>query len=190
MGWRHTYAALGVLVLATMVPVGLLLFRGRPELFGLKPDLGGQVSPSRSPPEPVYSRAEALSTAVFWTLSAANILSNALGTGLLLSHYDLLAQVGLSRDAAVVLFTPLAITQVVATMLTGPAVDRVPPHRLVALPMASMAGACLLMATMGSPGERSPMPWCWGSRWEAFRRSTAQSTLTTSDASMRERYAG
>lgn len=48
------------------------------------------------------------------------------------------------------MFTPLAITQVVATMMTGPAVDRLPPHRLVALPMASMAGACLLMATIGS----------------------------------------
>jgi hypothetical protein len=78
----------------------------------------------------------------------------------------------LSHDAAVVMFTPLAITQVVATMLTDPAVERVPPHRLVALPMASMAGACLLMGTMGPSGERSPVPWCWGSRSQAFGPST------------------
>jgi sugar phosphate permease len=38
LGWRWTYAALGVALLVIMVPAGLFLFGERPERYGLKPD--------------------------------------------------------------------------------------------------------------------------------------------------------
>jgi MFS family permease len=100
--------------------------------------------------EPDFTRAEALRTAVFWTLSLGNVLTNALGTGLLLNHFDLLSRAGVAREAAVIVFAPLAITQVIAAVGIGPLVDRFAPHRLVVLPMASMAFACLLVMMVAS----------------------------------------
>jgi MFS family permease len=149
-GWRHAYLMLGVMVTATMLAVGLLLFRDRPEGFGLSPDLGAPSRRSLVTLEPAFTRAEALRAPVFWTISLANVLTNALGTGLLLNHFDLLSRGGVAREAAVIVFAPLAITQVLAAVGVGPLVDRVVPHRLVVLPMTSMACACLFVVTVTS----------------------------------------
>jgi MFS family permease len=149
-GWRHAYLMLGIAVATTMLIVGLVLFREHPERFGLSPDLGAPSKRSRLTLEPAFTRAEALRTPVFWTLSSANVLTNALGTGLLLNHFDLLSRVGVARETAVIVFTPLAITQVMAAVGLGPLVDRFVPHRLVVLPMASMAFACLFVVMVAS----------------------------------------
>jgi MFS family permease len=149
-GWRHAYLLLGALVGGTMVPVGLLLFRTRPEVFGLRPDLGRQTRKEVSRPEPLFTRAQAVRTPLFYTLAFANLLSSAIGTGLLLNHFDLMARIGLGRAAAVLVFGPLAITQVCAVVAMGPIVDRLRPHMLIAVPMTSLAGACLL-EMMGVP---------------------------------------
>jgi MFS family permease len=152
-GWRYAYLTLGVVVAGTMLAVGLLLFRGRPEQFGLSPDLGTPRQRPPGTPEPAFTRAGALRTPVFWTLSLANLLINALGTGLLLNHFDLLSRGGVAREAAVIAFAPLSIAQVVAAVGIGPLVDRFVPHRLVLLPMTSMAFACLFVGTVASPSE-------------------------------------
>jgi MFS family permease len=149
-GWRYAYVTLGVAVAGTMVPVGLLFFRGRPEQFGLSPDLGAATQGRTSTAEPAFTRAEAIRTAAFWTVSLANVLTNALGTGLLLNHFDLLSRGGVPRGAAVAVFGPLAITQAIAAFGVGPLVDRFVPHRLLFLPMASMAFACLFIPTVAS----------------------------------------
>ena len=149
-GWRYAYLTLGVAVAGTMVPVGLLFFRGRPEQFGLRPDLGAATQGRKNTSEPAFTRAEAIRTAAFWTVSLANVLTNALGTGLLLNHFDLLSRGGVPRGAAVAVFGPLAITQAIAAFGVGPLVDRFVPHRLLVLPMASMAFACLFIGTVAS----------------------------------------
>jgi MFS family permease len=150
-GWRQAYLLLGALVGSTMIPVGLLLFRAQPERFGLRPDLGRHTQKGASRPEPNFARAQAVRTPLFYTLALANLLSNAIGTGLLLNHFDLMARIGLTREAAVLVFGPLAITQVCAVLAMGPLVDRLRPHMLLAVPMTSMACACLLGATVGLP---------------------------------------
>ena len=149
-GWRQAYLLLGALVGATMMPVGFWLFRGRPELLGLRPDLGREaLKAMRS--EPSFTRAQAIRTGLFYTLGAANLLSNAIGTGLLLNHFDLMSQIGLAREAAVLVFGPLAITQVFTVVVMGPIVDRLRPHTVLAIPMTSMACACVLAGVGGRP---------------------------------------
>ena len=149
-GWRQAYLLLGALVGGTMMPVGFWLFRGRPELLGLRPDLG-RDTPTASRSEPSFTRAQAVRTGLFYTLGLANLLSNAIGTGLLLNHFDLMSKIGLGREAAVLLFGPLAITQVCAVVAMGPIVDRLRPHMVMALPMTSMACACALAGVGGRP---------------------------------------
>jgi MFS family permease len=86
-------------------------------------------------------------------VSLANVLTNAFGTGLLLNHFDLLSRGGVARETAVLALAPLSITQVVAAVVIGPLVDRFMPHRLLVLPMTSMALACLFVGTVAStPG--------------------------------------
>jgi MFS family permease len=149
VGWRWSYVTLGAVVFVTMGVVGGIFFRARPEQFGLTPDVGRPAARRRTRAEPVFTRAEALRTVVFWTMSAANVASNALGTGLLLNHYDVMARNGVSRELAVTLFTPLAITQLGVVLVAGLLVDRFQPHRVLALPMCAMATACLLARAGG-----------------------------------------
>jgi MFS family permease len=172
-GWRYAYLVLGALVAATILPVGLLLFRDRPERFGLRPDLGMEHVQSRVRSEPAFTRAEALRTPVFWTISLANVLTNALGTGLLLNHFDLLARSGVARETAVFLFAPLAITQVVAAVGIGPLVDRFVPHRLLALPMISMTVACLTVSTVASTGSAFAYAMALGFAYGSFQAINA-----------------
>ena len=172
-GWRHAYVVLGAVVAATMLPVGLILFRDRPERFGLSPDLGAHSKRARGRPEPAFTRAEALRTPVFWTISIANVLTNALGTGLLLNHFDLLARGGLARETAVLVFAPLSITQVVAAIGIGPLVDRFVPHRLLALPMLSMAFACLFVGTVASTPEAFGYGMALGFAYGSFQAINA-----------------
>ena len=51
-GWRYAYIILGVVVTGTMLPVGLVLFCGQPENFGLGPDRERAYRQSRSLREP------------------------------------------------------------------------------------------------------------------------------------------
>ena len=172
-GWRYAYVALGAVVAATMLPVGLFLFRDRPERFGLSPDLGAHSKRSGVRPEPAFTRAEALRTPVFWTISFANVLTNALGTGLLLNHFDLLARGGVARATAVIVFGPLSITQLVAAVGIGPLVDRFVPHRLLALPMISMAFACLFVGTVSSTTEAVVYGMALGFAYGSFQAINA-----------------
>jgi MFS family permease len=172
-GWRHAYLTLGVIVAGSMVVVGLVVFRDRPELFGLAPDLGVPTQQGRGKPEPAYTRAEAIRTPVFWTISLANVLTNALGTGLLLNHFDLLLRGGVARDAAVLVFAPLAISQVVAAVGVGPLVDRFVPHRLLVLPMASMGFACGFVAAVASAKMAVVYGVALGSAYGSFQAINA-----------------
>ena len=53
-GWRHAYVMLGLLVAVTVLPVGALLFRSRPERYGLAPD-GHMRAASRGAPAERWS---------------------------------------------------------------------------------------------------------------------------------------
>ena len=50
---------LGGIVVATMLPIGLFLFRDRPERFGMSPDLGAHLERSGVTLEPAFTRAGA-----------------------------------------------------------------------------------------------------------------------------------
>lgn len=143
-GWRGAYIALALLVAVTILPVAALLFRGRPELFGLLPDAGMAPVAGRALEEPSFTSKEALGTGAFWLLSAMGFLTNAIGTALLLNHFSIMQGAGIERAAALVLLSALAAIQVATTLGTGVLVDRYEPRRLVPLSMAALTVASLL----------------------------------------------
>ena len=120
-GWRTTYVLLGALVAVTILPLGALVFRDRPERFGLVVD-GVAASPTTADdaavggggtdravgagtaaaPAPVvaevdYTADEARSTLTFWLFASGLVLTSCFGTALTFHHYAILAQGGIDR---------------------------------------------------------------------------------------------
>lgn len=156
-GWRGAYVALALLVALTILPVAALLFRSRPENFGLTLDAGLPPIAGRALKEPSYTRKEALGTGAFWLLSAVGFLTNAIGTALLLNHFSIMQGAGIERDAALVLLSALAAVQVAITLGTGALIDHVEPHHLVPLSMVTLAAASLLPAI----GDGLAISWAY-----------------------------
>lgn len=150
-GWRGAYLALALLVALTILPVAAALFRDRPELYGLAADAGLAAGPGGAADEPSFTRRAALRTGVFWLLSVASFLTNAIGTALLLNHFSIMAGTGIGRGTAVQVLSLLAGVQVAATLATGVLVDRVEPRRLVPVAMGLLAAACLLPVLGSGP---------------------------------------
>jgi MFS-type transporter involved in bile tolerance (Atg22 family) len=157
-GWRGAYIALALLVAATILPVAALLFRGRPENFGLTIDAGLPSVADRPFEEPSFTRREALGTGAFWLLTAVGFLTNAIGTALLLNHFSIMRGAGIDHAAALAMLSVLAALQVTVTLGTGALVDHFEPRRLVPLCMALLAAASLLPVVGGG----AVISWSYG----------------------------
>lgn len=119
VGWRQAYRLLGVAVAATILPVGALLFRGSPELFGLQlaPSPAGD-SAATSDGEAHYTAAQARRSLVFWAFTLGDAFVSALATGLTFHHFDIMQQTGgLNAETAVAVFAPLGIVSAGANLL-------------------------------------------------------------------------
>lgn len=145
-GWRGAYFALAACVALTMLPVAALLFRDRPEKFGLTTDAGLAPGVVDDRPEPSFSREQAMRTGVFWLLCAAGFLTNAVGTALLLNHFSIMKSAGVPYAAALMLLSFAGGVQAVATLGTGWLLDRHEPRRLVPIAMGLLAIASALPA--------------------------------------------
>ncbi|MEJ2287727.1 MAG: MFS transporter [Deinococcales bacterium] len=154
-GWREAYVLLGLLVAITILPVGALLFRARPESFGLAPDggagLAGSVMPLEGVREVDYTLADARRTRTFWLFVAGNTLVSALTTGLIFHHFSIMAAGGLDRAVAARVFVPFGAVTAAANLAAGALMDRIPPRLLLAAMLVAQA-ASLVLAAVVAPG--------------------------------------
>ena len=149
--WRVAYMLLGLGVAATILPLGALLYREQPEKYGLEPD--GKADPLSKRPklsEAIFTLNQARRTPTFWLLVSAGVAFSSLGTGLLFHNYDLLAQVGLDRDAATRVFVPLGFMAAAANLVTGYFLDRVAPRFMLSVPLTLLAFLLLFVTILGS----------------------------------------
>jgi MFS family permease len=188
-GWRGAYVALSLLIAVTILPVAALLFRGRPELFGLRPDAGMEPVAGRALEEPSFTRKQALGTRAFWLLSTMGFLTNAIGTALLLNHFSIMQSAGIERGAALVLLSALAAIQVAATLGTGVLVDRYEPRRLVPLSMAALTVASLMPVVESGVAVSWIYALCVGAPMARSRPSRPRATRSISGATILERFA-
>ncbi|HEY0649068.1 MFS transporter [Phenylobacterium sp.] len=148
LGWRTIYVALGGVTAFLVVPLLVLLFRDRPETFGLRPDLTSTSKLERSSvAEPRVTLGQAMRTRTFWVLTTAGFLSNMVGTALLLHQVSILTVGGLERGAAVALLAPMAAVQAIAIPASGYLIDRVGVRRLLPLFLIALAAAAAFAAT-------------------------------------------
>jgi MFS family permease len=143
-GWRSAYLALGVGVLAIMLPVGLVFFRNRPQSYGLMPDFGRTTAARAALLDQGLALSAASRTLMFWYLLSIAILANAIGTALLLDHIRALEAAGLTRALAISLLGVVTVTQAVCVLGGGVLVDRYGTQRV------GMLGLLLLAASVTS----------------------------------------
>lgn len=142
-GWRLAYMMLGGLVAVTILPLGAWLYRGRPELYGLKPDGARDVGREHLRTERDYTLPQARRTLTFWIYSVSDFFVAALGTGLIFHHYDIMANSGIDRLTAAAVFIPFGFITAGTNLLTGALMDRVPPKFLLSIMLM------LLCASLG-----------------------------------------
>jgi MFS family permease len=148
-GWRIAYLALGAMVVAIMLPVGLICFRNRPQTYGLAPDFG-KALPARA----IMNRQdlrlrEASRTQMFWYLLSISVLVNAVGTALLLDHVRALQGAGLARAGAIGLLGVVTVAQAICVLGGGVLVDQYGTRRvgMLGLMLLAFAVTCVMAAS-------------------------------------------
>lgn len=162
-GWRNSYRILGLAVAVIMLPVGQLLFKRRPEDYGLLPD-GADVPPpddsgeagrvaadaGTALREENWTSREAVRTAAFWIIGAGLASISMLGTGLQFHMVSIFADAGLATEVAASAFMSVALTGAIIRIASGVLVDRIPVRfLLVAALLGQTTG--LLMAPRLTP---------------------------------------
>ena len=149
-GWRTAYMVLGALVVTTILPLGAWLYRGRPELYGLRPD--SRVQPGEAAlEERHYTLTQTRRTVTFWLFVSGDFFGAALGTGLIFHHYDIMAGGGIDRLAAAAVFVPFGFISAGSNLLTGILMDRVPPRLLLSASLTLLCAALVFAAHVTTP---------------------------------------
>lgn len=169
VGWRSAYVALGVSMLAGVVPLLWIAYREHPRDVGQFPDgapLGLFGGAERLAPTlegaplwiedfSAYGRsltlAEAASTSIFWLLLAATAVWSLIGTGLIFHLESLLADRGLTTAQAACATPLMAVSMAVMQLVGGLLADRISLRRLVAAALACIAIGCGVLATVHGP---------------------------------------
>jgi MFS family permease len=139
VGWRATYAVMGLAIFVVITPLIIWVVRDSPEALGLPPD-GVPLAPAPAGPAPVERTAvsTALQTLPFWQL-CGGMFSCGFSMSLLASH-------------GVPMLTDHGYHEMVASSAMG------------LLGFSSMAGALVLGAIADRWGRRPILAWLYGSR--------------------------
>jgi sugar phosphate permease len=145
-GWPAGWLAIGATVLAVgLVPTWLFLVR-RPEDLGLVPDRAlPQVSrsPVAAPPEPRFSRREAVRMPVFWLLLLYTVLVYPVQAGVSLHQAAHLVERGVAPTVAATIIGLFSLMSAVASAACGLMPRSFPIRYALAL-----SGGFLLLGTL------------------------------------------
>jgi MFS family permease len=124
VGWRMTYALIGLAVLLGMLPLCLWVIRDSPESFGLAPD-GEALTPSSTPVASTrVPVATAIRTVAFWQL-AGSFFTCGFSMSLISSHgVPMLTDHGYSPIFASWIVGVLGASSIVFTLGLGTLADR------------------------------------------------------------------
>ena len=157
-GWRAAMALLGIVVLATIVPLNAVFQRRRPEDIGQLPDRDSPgaadpasitAEPDAAKPAPArdWTLGEAFRSFPFWSIAVGHL---GLGTGLALMYTHAVAHlvhVGLAKQAAANAFSLVGLARIPSTAIWGFVSDRIGRDRAYLLgTLFTLGGIGVLMA--------------------------------------------
>jgi MFS family permease len=149
-GWRFAWFAVGMAILAGLVPLALVIVRRSPESIGLQPDSAATAPGTRNQnlelgtrnQEPAgYSLREALFTSAFWVFAIGAALYGLVASGIGLFNESILAERGLGPNIYYQTLVVTAMTGLAGNFLGGWLAGFIPLNRLMAI--------SLLVLTMG-----------------------------------------
>lgn len=145
-GWRNAFLMLGGAVVTILLPLGLLLFRNRPQSYGLLSDFDKATSQEALEIHGL-TLGQSRRTLVFWYLLAIGVLANAVGTALLIDHVRALQAAGLLRSSAIALLGVITVAQVVCVLGGGVLVDRYGTQKVgqLGLILLALTVICVMM---------------------------------------------
>ena len=146
-GWRETYQAIGLLLLAIMLPLMLILFRDRPE------DIGQTVDGAEHDVEPEHEQSagkqkqvaveyrfsQAIRHHSFYILAVTNCFWAMAGTGVVFYLFTLCEDRALPVHVAPDLFKTLGFSMLALQLLGGVLADMFPLHRLLGVGSTMLA---------------------------------------------------
>ncbi len=151
IGWRETYAVLGVLVWLLVLPGAIAFVRERPEDLGLFPD-GASAPPTHEGPTSVDPSGPdirpLLTSTRFWLFAISLATPSLVVTALVFHQTAILEGRGMGPAVAAGIFVPHALASAASTMLSGLAADRYGPKPVFLTAMvilvAGMASALVM----------------------------------------------
>ena len=156
-GWRTGWIAVGVAVLAAGFLPTWLLMVGRPEELGLGPETAKadtQATPgTTTPPEPTFTRAEALATPTFWLLATFTMLAWPVQAGVSLHQAVHVTERGLSMTTAVTGVTLFSAASGISALLLGLALRRLGVRAGLVLSALGMAIGTALFGIVASHSD-------------------------------------
>ena len=154
-GWRGAYFVLAAIVVGTMVPLGFLFFRERPELYGLEPDGSADYNASvkvKPAAEENWTAAEAMRTGAFWLINLSIGAFAMLVTGLTFHVVSIFTDNGLTRDLAAAIFLPMSVTTALLSIPGGWLIDRINAKYMLSFGLV-MLTATILFASSVTTGQ-------------------------------------
>lgn len=132
-GWREMTVILGLVVLASLVPI-LLFMRNNPQDVGLLP-YGATEAPAVTAPQSVISVLKrAVRVPEFWLLAGSFFVCGATSNGIVLQHFQAHAvDHGIPTVQASSALAIMGAMNFVGVLISGYFTDRVDPRKLLAL---------------------------------------------------------
>jgi MFS family permease len=155
IGWRHALEAIGSLILAVLIPVGIWITRSTPADLGLAPDgIDTSNTPGNVTEDPVSASkgvAAAVRTANFWLiLVGATLVIGAIGA--VIQHFILfLKDQGYSGTTASRFSTALLASSLGGRVLVGYLADRFQKKNLMALSYLLIGASILMLSAAHQP---------------------------------------
>ena len=142
-GWRHAWLAIGLTILAVLVPLALLVVRRNPESIGLVPDgelRGANPEPGTRNPEFIGSTLrEALKTPAFWIFAIGASLYGLVASGIGLFNESILQERGLGPRIYYQTLVVTAMTGLAGNFLGGWLARSMALNRLMAASLLVLA---------------------------------------------------
>jgi MFS family permease len=153
-GWRTSWNVWAVLLCAIMAPVAFIFIRNRPEEVGLLPD-NAKVDYTRydvefDSKEESWTVREALGTRSFWLLLVPNVVTSAVGTGIIFHLISIMGERGISPEVAALIFSISAMIRLPVGFGAGWIADRVHPRYLLIFSMATYSMAIYVLLVTNS----------------------------------------
>ena len=160
-GWRQTWMAVGVALVAGLAPLAWAIVRRGPEACGLEPDGDGLVAlrgeTAASPVLTGFSWTEALLTPAFWVFATGTALYGLVASGIGLFNESILAQRGFGPDIYYQSLVVTAVTGLAGNFAGGWLASRAGLGRLMAVSLFVLAAGLAALPLLAT--ETQVMVW-------------------------------